>query len=154
MTFQLSSFKARSIAYQNVTEKRGIQELIFKISAANTDATLDLSTIASTFWTAAIADSTYGAMATAVLTALENVITPQASDLYLADAEALIPYVKVLTLSAGNQYTASVGSYVAGTSMAHLPVLTFNSGNAPTALVLRLHMQMLNGQFPLTLSYN
>ncbi len=151
MTFQLTKFKARSTAFQNPTRKLGIQQVHLVFSGANTDAAVDLSDTGGTFWTAALADTTNGTLATQALAALTQ-IAANAVDLIGIRSETLINgFVQVLSLTSGLQYTQTIG-VASATVNAHSPILTFNSGSAPTAYSLYLEWMLSDGIFPLSLN--
>jgi len=77
-TFQLTKYNAYGFIIDSDIQKRAVQRAVFHITAANTDIDLDLSDSTGTFWTAAKADTTYGAMATkasASLTKIQAIAT-------------------------------------------------------------------------------
>jgi hypothetical protein len=63
MAFALTKFQAFGKLIDSPISKRYIQQVVMTITQANTDTALDIGTNAGTFWTAAKANGTYGAVA-------------------------------------------------------------------------------------------
>lgn len=78
MTFSLRQFKAYGIRTSGATRQHTWQVAELGIVAANTDTALDISSDTAgslgTFWTAAVADATYGTLATNALGVIRNII--------------------------------------------------------------------------------
>lgn len=135
MAFALTKFKADGIRHTGANRSHGEQVAIFNITAANTDTDLDISDDGGTFWTAALANATYGTIAAEAYAMLfgnstYGSLTGAVANIVSVEGDPLVSYQKVLTLTAGNEYTVAVNS--------DLPDLAFNSGSAPTALVLQV----------------
>jgi hypothetical protein len=81
MAFALSKFRAYALGIPSATDKYGLQAIEMTISRTSSDVLLDLDDVAGTFWTAALADGTYGAYVsrllpswTQLLTKIENIV--------------------------------------------------------------------------------
>lgn len=147
MAFALTKAEFRSVAHQNPSFKRGIQEIVFTITGANTDIDLDIGDASGTFWTAAQANSTYGAMAALVLAKLQAVV---ASSERLRRWECpelqATAYVQVASAPGASQYSLTTDTYG--------PDILLNSGTAPTSYHVYLVFELAAGQFPVTAAYN
>jgi len=147
MAFALTKFKADGIRHTGPTRSHGEQIAVFSITAANTDTALDIATSGGTFWTAARANSTYGDLATAAWrmffdkSPYGSIPAAVATNGLLAvEGPNMVTYVKVLSLTAGNQYTISITS--------DIPSLAFNSGSAPTSYTLTLRWLLADNLEP------
>lgn len=131
MAFALTGFKCDGVLYAGPTRQRAIQQAHFYITAANTDVDLDIADASGTFWTAAIADATYGSMASAALSKLQLLI-PGVSALQSVTSETLASYgrVKAGGSAGANEYVVDITG--------NLPNISFHSGDAPTSQVLIL----------------
>lgn len=75
MTFSLQKVQVYGIEVSEPIFKRYQQYMALTIAAANTDTALDIGNLSGTFWTAALADATYGtSVATPALQALKDII--------------------------------------------------------------------------------
>lgn len=136
MSFAVVKYKLDGIQYNGPTRQHCEQVVRVDITALNTDVAYDFSTSAGTFWTSAIADATYGAVATALRTFLLTNLQAKVDKLigvFLLDEQARLQ----AAAAAGTSYTVSVAS--------HLPNLTFASGSAPTALTLLMRFSLKDG---------
>ncbi len=143
MAFALTKFKAYGIRHSGAVRPHAKQVCEFHITAANTDTALDLDNPSGTFWTAALANATYGSLATQALNVFLTQM-PAVTHRYLGVlGDPLGAYVQVLTLTAGAQYTTTLG----GTT-AHYPAYAFNSGSAPTALNVFIEFSLIDDTEP------
>lgn len=74
MAFALTKFSARGIDIAGPSYKRGIQQIVLDITGTSADVDLDLGDDSGTFWTAAKANGTYGALATKSLEILKKIV--------------------------------------------------------------------------------
>lgn len=74
MAFALTKFSARGIDIAGPSYKRGIQQVVLDITGTSADIDLDLGDDSGTFWTAAQANGTYGALATKALEILKKIV--------------------------------------------------------------------------------
>lgn len=147
MTFALTKAEFRSSAFQNPSLKRGLQEVVLTITAANTDTDLDIGDASGTFWTAAQADSTYGAMAAAVLAKLQAAVAGSSYCAGILCPELQLgAYARVASSPAANQYALSIDTYG--------PDIALHSGDAPTSYHVHVFYEMAAGQFPVTAAFN
>lgn len=147
MAFQLSKAEFRSVSHQNPSYKRGVQEVVLTISGLNTDVDLDIGDAAGTFWTAAQADATYGAMSALVLAKLQAVVAGSSycSGIRCPELE-LGAYAKVASAPGANQFSSSIDTYG--------PDLLMHAGDAPLAYHVHVFYEMAAGQFPVSAAYN
>lgn len=147
MAFALTKAEFRSVAHQNPSLKRGIQEVLLTITGANTDIDLDIGDAAGTFWTAAVANATYGAMAAAALVQLQAVVAGSAflRRWECPELQASV-YVQVASSPGASQYSLTTDTYG--------PDILLASGSAPTSYHVYLVFEMAAGQFPVTAAFN
>ena len=74
MAFALTSYRARGLQIAGAQPDRAIQQVVMTITGAVTDVALDIGTDAGTFWVAAVADATYGTLATSAKENLLNIV--------------------------------------------------------------------------------
>src|SRR5271165_4646613 len=124
MAFSLQKFQAYGIEPQEPVFKRYVQRAVLSIVALNTDTALDIASITAgslgTFWTAAIADATYGlTVATPAAQAIRDIVT-KAESFNWASGQEL--WTRKLA-------TAVAGGFAA-TAAGKLPSIAFFSTDA------------------------
>jgi hypothetical protein len=147
MTFALTSFFADGTRFVGPGLVRATQTYAFTVTAAATDVDLDLGDPTGTFWTAAQADSTYGEMATQVLSRIEALEDNYSAVKALYTPE-LASFVQVASLSATGTYTLDIDSTT------QLPDYTFYTSGGTTAYTVFVEYLMEPNILPVTLSYN
>lgn len=140
MAFALTKFMAVGVDYAGVSNRNGVQKVIMNITGTTSDVALDIGTAAGTFWTAAIANATYGTIATAALAKLQA-IAANSPALFRVNSMKLLPRVQVATLTAAGQFTLAVG--VIG------PNIAFNAADGETSIVLNLEYALPDFVFPI-----
>jgi hypothetical protein len=75
VAFALTSFQSDGIKYSGPGPRRAIQTVILTITGTTADVDLDIGDDSGTFWTAALADSTYGDLAEEALSKLQTIIS-------------------------------------------------------------------------------
>ncbi len=139
MAFAITKFKAYGIRAEGAVRPHTQQVASFTLTAAATDIAYDLGTTAGTFWTSAEANATYGSLATAVksllLTRLPGLLPDGA--LVACESEVLQTFIQVASGASGTQYTLAIS--------ASMPTITFVSASAPTAWVLNLRWNLIDG---------
>ncbi len=141
MAFALTRFKAYGRRHEGENRSHAEQVCELHITAANTDTAYDLDNSAGTFWTAALANATYGTLATSALRAFLTDIVAVKHRCIGVTGEALISdFIRVASGASGLQYIVAVG-----TTTAHMPNLTFVSGSAPTAITLFITWSLVDG---------
>ncbi len=147
MSFALTKAQFRSLSLQNVSYKKGVQEVVLEITAANTDTDLDIGDAAGTFWTAAVANATYGAMAALVLAQLQAVVASSAyfSQLRCPELQCSA-YLQVASAPGATQYSLTTDTYG--------PDILLASGSAPTSYHVHLFYELAVGAFPISANYN
>lgn len=143
MAFALTSMTTWAEPIQTASNYRGAQVIQMTITGADTDTAADIGDFGGTFWTDALADSTYGGIATAALAQLE-LIAAQAQSLIDLRSETLIAYTRVKSVTATTEYSVAVEN--------HLPKVTFVSGSAPTAWTIEIVQRPNEFVFPVALS--
>lgn len=74
MAFALTSFQSDGFRYVGPGPRKAIQTVVLTITGTTADVDLDIGDDSGTFWTAALADATYGALATSALDKLQKII--------------------------------------------------------------------------------
>lgn len=147
MSFAITKFKAYGIRAEGAVRPHCQQVFSFTFTAANTDIAYDLGTSGGTFWTSAIADTTYGSLATAVRTLLLTRLPGMLPDSALVgiQGEPIKTYIQVAAGAVGSQYTLAISS--------SMPTITFVAGSAPTAWVLNLTWNLADGMEAIAADY-
>ena len=146
MAFALTSFEAFPLQIDEPIQKRAVQIVRFTITAAGADVDLDFGDVAGTFWTAAIANGTYGTFATTAKTYWTQILANSASviDMYSFEIE------KNKTPAGASAIGAGLVKYN-GTALA--PEILFNAAEGITALTLTVMLKLQNSKLPVTYSY-
>ena len=119
------------------------------ISGADADITLDFDDFSGTFWTAALADGTYGTVALNVKKALQKIAPEVASTHWLGGNFTLYR----ARVPAGSE-AAATGAYSANyNNTTKLPKFKFDTGNGPGGTNLIICWGMKPGAVPLTIDY-
>lgn len=145
MSFALTRFKAYGIRASGATRQHVQQVAVLGITAANTDTAMDIQTLAGTFWTAAIANATYGSLATAARTKIFTDITGVMAHFVSAHAPALFTRLQVTTATTGTEYNTAL--------TAGIPGFAFVSGSAPTAFTLTITWLLKDGYEAIVADY-
>jgi hypothetical protein len=143
MAFSLTKLRAWGNKIQTATPLRGEQVVELTIAAAATDVDLDIGDDSGTFWTAALANATYGDIAAAAQTKLQEIVA-NVLQLTAVESAVLLGYTRVKAATATTEYDLSVQN--------DRPNITFVAASAPTALVLQLRWTLDDGQFPVAAS--
>jgi len=143
MAFALTKFMAYGVDIAGPSKRRGIQRATLTITATVNDVALDFSADGGTFWTAARADATYGALATKALDIL-NQIEDQAVGLMNIESEQLLDRLQAAA-AAGTSYTVAING--------HRPDITCAAANGETAWVFDFEWILNDGIFPVIATY-
>lgn len=143
MAFALTKFEARGIEIKTPSKKRGVQELCFTISALAADVDLDIGDYAGTFWTAAVANASTGALAAAVLAILQA-HDDNVAALLAVQSEQLIDRIQAAA-AAGTAYVLTVGN--------KLPIILCDAANGETSWYIVVRQELNDGIFPVSASY-
>lgn len=148
MAFALTSFFADGVRFMGPGPLAATQSYRFTVTAAATDVDLDFGDATGTFWTAAQADSTYGAMATQVLSQVDRLVSQYSSvkSIYLPE---LIDRMQVPSSPTGTQY---VSDGINADTL--LPSYTFGASGGDTTYVLSVDYYLKPTLLPANLSYN
>lgn len=132
MAFALTSFRAFPVNVDEPITTRALQVVTLKITALAADVDLDIGDTAGTFWTAALADATYGTKATEAKKHMATI---------LANAETLkslysFEIAKNKRVSSGPDAVATKEVKYNGTATA--PEILFFAGEGITSLTVTL----------------
>lgn len=146
MAFALTSFFADGQEFNGPGLYRGIQTYCFNITGTTADVALDIGTYAGTFWTAALADATYGSVASTVLTQIKllNGQIRATSRVYTPELQSRIQ----AAATSGSAYTLSIDSTT------FLPIYTFAASNGATAYTVFVQFLLLPNIQPSTFYAN
>lgn len=143
MAFALVSWKGYPKPIEQGTIKRFEHVVELHITGLAADVDLDIGDLTGTFWTAALADATYGDYATAALAYITS-LYPKLSAVTYNSPELGGAYVKVI---AG---PALAGEYaVAINATTKYPEISFTAAAAPTAITVRLECSLKTSEWPL-----
>ncbi len=150
MAFALTSCFADSTRFQGTGLQRATQKVVLTATGAITDVALDIGNYSGTFWTAALADATYGTLASQVKDFLQKV-TAQAHCLaapaYIAELDYDPDIIRGTTAS-GDVYVYNIDS----TTL--LPIYTFAASEGQLTYNIFLSYQLKVNMYPLVASFN
>jgi len=136
MAFALTNFKAFGIRTEGSTRQHVNQVAQLYITAATSDVAMDLGTDAGTFWTAAQANATYGALASQALSVLQK-IQNYVTGLMTVQSPALLNRIKVTSPAAATDYSLTISN--------QRPNITFDAANGDTSYVITLVWALHDG---------
>lgn len=146
MAFALTSFVLDGQKFQGPGPYRATQTAVFTITGTTADVDLDIGDYAGTFWAAAIANTTYGDVATTAKAALQKnddqvqavcrIYTPEIADRIQAAA------------ASGTAYTLSIDS------TSKLPIYTFDAANGETSYTVFVEWLLNKNILPTALASN
>ena len=143
MAWQCISAHANAVESQKAVSPYYQQTLEIVINGANSDVTLDLNNASGTFWTAALADGTYGAVAAQILALLQQIEMGAAA--YLRTEGNFTLYrPRVLTGSEAS------GTFSGNYDDTHkCPYFAFLAGNGPGGTNVIMTWEMKPGWLPI-----
>lgn len=145
MAFAVTAWKSYPLHVDAALTKRFTQCVEMVITGANTDIDADIGDISTPgqFFTDAIADATYGTIATNLKTHLASLVAKGSHLVSMASEELDSNYDRVSGAPAlGTEYQVV-------TFTSHLPEILFVAGGAPTSWKLTLHLALKAGEWPL-----
>lgn len=122
MAFALTKFSLQTINNSGTSKYRGIQRAVLNITQANTDTDLDIGDDSGTFWTAALANSTWGALAAKAQAKLQEI--DDVVDGIIAVGGSVVAKNRVTSSPSAGELALAVQN--------QRPNITYNSGDAPT----------------------
>lgn len=136
MAFAITKFKAYGVSVGSPIRKHAKQYAELHVSALTADTVLDINSYVGTFWGQALADGTYGALASSAKAALEKI---QASVVGLigVDSEQLMSKIKNIAPAAPTDYSLAVMSY--------LPQISLFAFSGATSWVIQLEWILKDG---------
>ena len=150
MAFALVDANFGKLEIPTAIKKRGLQYIEMKITrGAAGDTDLDIGNVSGTFWTAAIADGTYGHLAGLALkefTKIASSIDGLISVDILANTGTM---TRVASTSGATNYDISNG----GTYPAFVPEITLTSTAAPATISVRLVLSLTDETNTVDFSY-
>lgn len=150
MAFALTSFFADGTKYQGPGLYRAQQNIVITATGLAADVDFDVGDYSGTFWTAALADATYGTLASQVKTALQK-ITAQcqcvAGTAYIAELDYDPDIIRGTT--------ALVDVYVYNIdSTTLLPIYLFAANEGQLTYTLFVSYLLSPNMLPVNCSYN
>lgn len=140
MAFALIGYKAFPIVHDGAQRNHARQVMVLNITAANTDTALDISSDTAgslgTFWTAVLADASFGPIGTNALAFIQAIVAGNVVQLMRATVP--LTFLRVASGASGSQYTQTITG--------QLPSIAFVSGSAPTAYKVELEWLIHDGQ--------
>lgn len=137
MAFALTKFYAWRDTVTDVgLYKRAVQNVQLNITATVNDVALDLGTDAGTFWTAALANTTYGVVATKALSILQKIVSA-ARDIQSFTSPELMDRLQA-AVAAGTSYSVAIVN--------KRPNITFDAANGETAFTVVIRWALLDNQ--------
>jgi hypothetical protein len=133
----VTKFAAYGLENPDPVRRRNVQRVVMTVTGAAADVTWDIGNLTpGTFWTAAVADATYGTLsanALAVITAIAaNALAFDRLGGTIATNYQAAPAANAATL-----YTI--------TTTSEIPVITFDAANAPTSAVVIMEWELKDG---------
>jgi hypothetical protein len=141
MTFAVTRCVATGAYNSDTVKNRGLQRVELTCTAAATDVAYDIATTGGTFWTA-VGGTAPGNSAKALLFALVG--TAYAGKLVGVRGTFAQAYLRGATAASG-VYTQSVTG--------ELPIITFDTANGPTSIIIVLDFVLPLGVAPITADY-
>lgn len=144
MAFALTSYQAAAVEFKGPGPRHGLQHVILTVTGTVDDVDFDIGTDAGTFWTAALADTTYGALATDALAHLQTII---------ANSDGLSSvYCPQIEASGIRAAAASTPAYALGHENSR-PNYTFDTGAGLTAYTVHLQYLLKVNILPVAVCY-
>ncbi len=147
MAFALTSFVADGTRFMGPGPLRSNEVYVFTITGLVTDVALDIGNVSGTFWTAALADATYGDLATSVLAFIQNQVSNY-SGIEAIFMSELYARIQVPSGPSGTQYIADINASTL------LPDYTFAASNGGTAYTLTVQYLLKPNLLPTVAAYN
>lgn len=143
MAFALTKFRAIKIAQQSAVPKMGVCQIEMQVTRGSSDTDLDVGDIDGTFWTAAIADATYGTLATAANAWLNSILPSVISNegFNLLGSGTSLAMIQVTSASAATNF--AVGNEQ--TFPLWFPNFTLNASADPATLNLVIKVGLVDG---------
>lgn len=147
MAFALTSFFADGTRYSGPGPYRATQTYVFTITGTTDDVDLDIGDYDGTFWTDAIADATYGEMATQVVAQLERLEANYVNTVkvYTPQIDGSGALLRAAAPGAG-EYTLALENF--------LPDYEFDTGEGLTAYTVTVELLLKPNYLPSNLAYN
>jgi cytochrome c551/c552 len=139
MAFALVAYHARGVDVVGPSYKRGIQQVVLDITATANDVDLDIGDDSGTFWTAALANATYGALATKALASLQRIVA-QSAALVAVSSEQLLDRVQTAAAGGNGEFALAIQNT--------RPNITVNAADGETAWKVILTYELDNYAFP------
>jgi hypothetical protein len=146
MAFALTSFYADGVRFMGPGPYAATQHVVMTITGLTTDVDLDIGDLDGTFWTDAIADATYGEMATQALATVGRIVG-QAQ----ITARVYVPQLQARLQAAaasGTDYTLSLDSDTG------FPLYTFAASNGELAYTVFVDILLNPTVLPYNIAYN
>jgi hypothetical protein len=143
MSFALTYFEAEHVKLAGPGPRWGIQAVQMTVTGLAADVDLDIGDDAGTFWTAAIADATYGDLATSALASLKKIL-----------AQGTVSKVYSPEIDSGFRRAAAAGAGVYAFALQDKrPNWTFNAAEGLTSYTIFIEYYLNQNILPVAESY-
>lgn len=144
MAFSLTKFHAEGIDVGGPARRR-LQRAVFTIAATAADVDLDIGDdTPGTFWTAALANATYGAVALNVQAFLQ-VLDDNVIALFQVNSPQLMDRVQTAAAGGNGEYALAIQNF--------RPNIAVNAADGETAWQIECVWELADGIAPRNLSY-
>lgn len=143
MAFALIKFHAEGVELTGAVRAR-LQRAVFHITATAADVALDLGNDAGTFWTAAIANATYGQLATNA-SAFLQVLDDNVAGLLRVNSPQLIDRIQTAAAGGNGEYAVAIQN--------QRPNITVNAADGETAWLVECVWQLSDNIAPMFATY-
>lgn len=143
MAFSLRRFDASGIDVGGSVRRR-LQRAAFTIVATTADVDLDIGDDSGTFWTAAVADATYGVLASNVLAWLQA-LDDNVAALLDVQSPQLLDRVQTAAASGNGEFARAIQN--------HRPNITVNAADGETSWFIECIWELADNIPPQNQSY-
>lgn len=139
MAFALTAYQARSVDIASPSYRQAIQEVVLDITGTTADVDLDIGDNTGTFWTAAQANTTYGALAAKALESIQRIVS-QSDALVQVMSQQLLDRIQIATVAGAGEYSLAIQNL--------RPNIAFNAADGETSYKIILRYELKTGILP------
>lgn len=136
MSFALTKFKAWGVNVGSPIRKHDMQYAELHITGTVADVDLDIGDDSGTFWTDALADSTYGSLATTALDKLQKIVAIANSLMAVESQEITLVRLRAAA-AAGTDYALAIQD--------KRPNFIFDANQGETSYIIKLEWSLKDG---------
>lgn len=133
MAFALTNARFYKVEIPSAVDKRGLQGIEMTVTRLTADTDLDFGDVDGTFWTAAIADATYGTLSTLALGEFKKIASNIEAIVSLEITAVNGVMLRVASASTATQYDLTNAATFPETEF----VVTLGANAAPATLKIR-----------------